>query len=79
MEWGRLYREFAGKSYNPHELEQEVAALMADREVQRKGGVYEFLLSGRIRGEKLNLRSFDDEDKREIICRRCNALKSDKF
>ena len=93
---------------------------MADREVQRKGGVYEFLLSGRTRGEKLNLRSFDDEDKRaayerqkgicpvcgkhfeygemegdhivpwskggktvpenlQMLCRRCNTPKSDKF
>lgn len=65
LEWGRLYKEFGTKSYNPAELEREVAALMADREVQKKSGIYEFLLSGRTRREKLNLRAFDDDEKRE--------------
>ena len=38
---------------------------MADREVQKKGGIYEYLLSGGMRKEKLNLRAFDDDEKRE--------------
>ena len=65
LEWGRLYSEFASKSYNPKELEKQVAALMADKEVQRKSGIYEYLLSGGARREKLNLRTFDDDEKRE--------------
>ena len=65
LEWGRLYHEFGTKSYNPKELEREVAALMSDKEVQRKSGVYEYLLSGGMRREKLNLRTFDDDEKRE--------------
>ena len=64
LEWGRLHREFGAKSYNPKELEREVAALMSDKEVQKKGGVYEYLLSGGARKEKLNLRTFDDDEKR---------------
>ena len=65
LEWGRLYKEFAARPYNPKELERQVAALMADREVQKKGGIYEYLLSGGMRKEKLNLRTFDDDEKRE--------------
>ena len=65
LEWGRLYKEFAARPYNPKELERQVAALMADREVQKKGGIYEYLLSGGMRKEKLNLRAFDDDEKRE--------------
>ena len=120
LEWGRLYKEFAEKSYNPKELESEVSVLMADKEVQKRSGIYEFLLSGRTRGEKLNLRTFDEDDKRaayelqkgvcpvchghfdyaemegdhivpwsrggktvpenlQMLCRRCNALKSNRF
>ncbi len=123
LEWGRLYKEFGGASggrYVPAELERQVAELMTDKEVQNNKGVYEFLLSGRTRGEKLNLRTFDDDDKRaayerqegvcpvcgnhfeyeemegdhivpwskggktvpenlQMLCRRDNALKSDKF
>ena len=64
LEWGRLYKEYSAKPFNPLVLEKEVGELMADREVQAKKGIYEFLLSGRLRGEKLNLRAFDDVDKR---------------
>ena len=64
LEWGRLYREFGAKSYNPAALEKEVARLMIDKEVQNNRGVYEYLLSGGIRKEKLNLRTFDDDEKR---------------
>ena len=65
LEWGRLYKEFAARPYNPKELERQVTALMADREVQKKSGIYEYLLSGGMRKEKLNLRTFDDDEKRE--------------
>ncbi|MBR1920641.1 MAG: DUF262 domain-containing protein [Kiritimatiellae bacterium] len=64
LEWGRLHHEFSARRYNPVELEARVAALMADREVQSKKGVYEYLLSGGVRRERLNLRQFDDEEKR---------------
>jgi len=64
LEWGRLYKEYGAKSYNPAELERQVSALMADKEVQKKGGIYEYLLSGGARREKLNLRTFDDDEKR---------------
>ena len=65
LEWGRFYSEFGAKQFNPKELERQVAVLMADREVQKKGGIYEYLLSGGTRKEKLNLRTFDDAEKRE--------------
>ena len=64
LEWGRLYKEFAAKSYNPKELERRVVELMTDKEVQNNKGIYEFLLSGETRREKLNLRQFDEDEKR---------------
>ena len=120
LDWGRLYKEYSAGSFNPATLEKETAELMRDREVQKNSGIYEFLLSGRTRAEKLNLRQFDDDEKRaayerqngvcpvckkhfeyeemegdhivpwskggktdpgnlQMLCRRDNALKSDKF
>ncbi len=38
--------EFNGNSYNQAALEREVVRLMADDDVQRKIGIYEYLLSG---------------------------------
>ena len=64
LEWGRLYREFGAKSYNPAALETDVLRLMVDKEVQNNKGIYEYLLSGGTRRERLNLRQFDDGEKR---------------
>jgi len=75
LPWGEFYNEFSEKSYSPAALEKEVAALMADREVQKKSGIYEYVLSGRTRPEKLNLRQFEDEEKREAYERQTAIAK----
>lgn len=64
LDWGGFYAKYGEQKYNPTKLEQEVAALMVDKEVQKKSGIYEFLLSGRTLAEKLNLRAFDPDDMR---------------
>ena len=64
LDWGRLYTKYGARKYNPTVLEKSVAELMADRDVQSKKGIYEFLLSDRTLPEKLNLRVFDPEDMR---------------
>ena len=75
LPWGEFYNEFSEKSYSPAALEKEVAALMADREVQKKSGIYEYVLSGRTRPEKLNLRQLEDEEKREAYERQTAIAK----
>ena len=64
LDWGRLYAKYGERKYNPVKLDKGVAELMADKEVQRHGGIYEFLLSDRTLFEKLNLRAFDLDDMR---------------
>ncbi len=62
VQWGLLFNQYGGTPQNPAELETKIAALMADRDVTKKSGVYEYLLSG---NEKcLSIRKFEDEDKR---------------
>lgn len=62
VEWGKLYNRFGNESLDPGELETRVAALMADDEVERKKGIYTYLLTGE---EKwLNLRQFRPSEKR---------------
>lgn len=75
LEWGFLYNKFKDKSLDAKELEEKISTLMKDSEVGKKAGIYEYVLSG---DEKhLNLRTFDDEIKREIyekqdgICPHC--------
>ncbi len=62
--WGFLYNEFKEGRYDPAELEREVARLMADDDVGRKSGIYEYLLSGKARERALSIREFTDSQKR---------------
>lgn len=60
IKWGFLYNRYGAKYKTS--LEDKVAKLMADKEVQKKSGIYEYLLTGE---EKyLNLRAFDEDEKR---------------
>ena len=64
LDWGRLYAKYVERKYNPAKLDREITVLMADKEIQRHGGIYEFLFSDRTLFEKLNLRTFDPDDMR---------------
>ena len=55
---------FREGEYDPAALEREVARLMADDDVQRKSGIYEYLLSGGERESALSIRKFTDSQKR---------------
>jgi hypothetical protein len=61
--FGFLYNEFKDKKNDPKKLEKEIAALMEDEDVTNKKGIYFYVLT---RKEKfLNIRSFNDRQKRE--------------
>lgn len=77
-EWGFLYNEFGNGKYDPAALERELARLMADDDVGRKSGIYEYLLSGGERERSLSIRAFTDSQKRAAyerqhgICANCS-------
>lgn len=65
--WGELYNRFGHESLDPTDLETRVVALMADDEVERKKGIYTYVLTGE---EKwLNLRQFRNSEKRSAYTR----------
>ena len=65
LDWGAFHAKYGTNKYTPAKMEQQVAELMADKEVQQKRGIYEFLLSGRTQFGALNLRFFDPDDMRD--------------
>jgi hypothetical protein len=73
--WGELYNKFQGKSFDTDQLEERVAKLMIDEDVERKSGIYPYLLDGDER--HLNIRSFSENMKREAyerqkgVCVKC--------
>ena len=58
LPWGLYYNEHhKRRDLDPKELEQRVSELMADEDVTRKSGVYEYLLTGKEKA--LSIRAFE--------------------
>lgn len=75
VDWGILYAKFHEQKLNPIELENRIKQLMLDSDVQKKSGIYAYVLDDDER--HLNIRAFDDNMKREVyekqngICKIC--------
>jgi hypothetical protein len=73
--WNVLYEEFKDETLDATALEADVKRLMQDAEVEKKSGIYEYVLTHDER--VLGLRTFDDNQKREAyerqdgICPQC--------
>ena len=73
--WGVLYNEHKGQAFDAKDLETKVAGLMADSDVTKKSGIYDYVITGN--ENSLNIRAFDDNMKREVyerqkgICCKC--------
>lgn len=74
--WGELYNQFKGNAYDTKKLEAEVERLMVDEDVERKRGIYSYLLDGK--EKHLSIRAFSPQMRREGyerqkgICPDCN-------
>lgn len=74
--WGPLFKKFGQRTdLDSAKLEKLVAKYMVDSDVQKKSGIYEYVLDGDER--HLDIREFDDNIKREVyekqngICKKC--------
>ena len=75
IDWGSLYDEFHGQTFDTDILEQEIQKLMMDDDVTSKKGIYPYVLT---RDEKhLNIRAFTPQQKVEAyerqkgVCPKC--------
>lgn len=75
VDWGLLYDKYHEQDFDAAELEEEVARLMADSDVESKKGIYWYVFD---RDEHhLGIRIFDGNTKREVyerqkgICKLC--------
>jgi len=75
VDWGSLYEKFHEKALDDSALETRVSKLMMDSDVQKKSGIYAYVLDGD--EHHLGIRAFDDNTKREVyerqqgICKIC--------
>lgn len=76
LDWGILYNHYSSQNYNPKELTEKVNTLMQDDDIQKKSGIYSYLITG---NEKfLNIRAFSASMKRSAFERQhgiCNICK----
>lgn len=75
VDWGILYNKYKDVIYNTKVIEEETAKLIADDDVQKKMGIYPFILT---RDEKhLSIRTFSDNIKQKVyerqkgVCVKC--------
>ena len=73
LEWGRLYEEHHGKSYDPKQISEDVKKLAADDFVKGRRGIFEFLLGGSVDTRLLEVRVFETPVKRAAYVRQTEA------
>lgn len=73
LDWGFFYNKYKDSSLDPDELEAKISMLIQNTEVQKKRGIYEYILSGDERS--LNLRAFDDDIKTAVYERQNKKCK----
>jgi len=59
LEWGRLYEEYHGKSYDPRKMSRDVNKLAADDRGKSRKGIFEFLLGASLDTKLLDVRVFE--------------------
>ena len=75
VDWGGLYKQFKDQPFDTDKLGKQVADLMQDDDVEKKSGIYPYVLDGDER--HLNLRAFSANMKREAferqkgVCVKC--------
>ena len=64
LPWGLIYNKYRDNIYGHSEIQQTVARLMADDEVQNKKGIFDYVFDNN--KKHLNLRQFDSNIKRTV-------------
>jgi hypothetical protein len=74
LEWGKLYEEHHGKSYDPTKMSDAVKKLAADDSVKSRKGIFEFLLGGSVDPKLLDVRVFENPIKRAAYAKQTQAV-----
>lgn len=64
VDWGSLYNTYKDEVYDTSQLEEQTAQLIADDDVQKKKGIYPYILTGDER--YLGIRTFSDSMKQKV-------------
>lgn len=76
LEWGRLYEQHHGKSYDPKTTSDTVKKLAADDAVTNRKGIFEYVLGGSIDTKLLTVRVFDEKVKKATYAKQTEAAQA---
>lgn len=66
LEWGRLYETYHKQPYDSQAIAKKVSELYGDDFIKNKKGIFEFVLGGCVDCKLLEVRIFDDRDKKAV-------------
>lgn len=67
LEWGRLFKTYHNNSYDSTEVSNKVRKLYADVAVNKKAGIFEYILGGCTDTRLLEIRIFEESTKRSVF------------
>lgn len=76
--WGELYEQYHKNAYDPEKVNDHVQTLMADSDVTKKVGIFEYILGGEKEPKLLSIRKFSTNDKKTRYSEQTNKAKKDK-
>ena len=79
LEWGQLYDTYHKHSYNPSVVDEKVAKLMDDVQIQQQGrkNIFEYVLGGEQDTKLLHVRVFDEKTKRIVYNQQTKEAKEE--
>lgn len=75
LEWGRLYDTYHDNEYDPEQIAARVSALYGDAAVRKRSGIFEYILGSESDKSLLEIRVFEDRDKKVAYERQTAAAK----
>jgi hypothetical protein len=69
IDWGRLYETYHKKPYSSDEVSKKVYELYKDGYITNRKGIFEYVLGGCTETKLLEIRIFDDRDKKTVYAK----------
>lgn len=75
LEWGRLYETYHTQAYSISHITQRVKELMEDEYIRTPRNIYEYVLGGEQDKSLLDIRFFDEKEKKQAYKRQTDRAK----
>jgi len=75
LDWGRLYETYHKQPYNQKKVSEQVKLLYGDPYLKKRKGIFEYILGGSEDTKLLEIRVFDEADKKSVYTKQTKKAK----